>query len=85
MTLPGALRACTGGLCGSAGVIRSLPARLDISVVSSLRAFTKSAPRFYEKRWTGLCSGADSLAREPPGLCPRAFGSDLWAGNLSLL
>ena len=49
-------------------MIPSLPACLGTSVVSPLRAFTESAPRFYEKRWTGLCSGADSLAREPSRL-----------------
>ena len=34
----------------------------------SFEGFYRVSTSFYEKRWTGLCSGADSLAREPSGL-----------------
>lgn len=45
----------------------SLPRALGTSVVFPLGAFIEPAPRFYEKRWTGLCAGADSLAGGPLG------------------
>ena len=54
-------------------MIHSLPISLGTSVVFPLGAFIEPAPRFYEKRWTELCAGADSLARGPLGLRRRAL------------
>lgn len=83
LQLPSSL--CLGAFVGRSGSIHSLPPPWAPGFFLPLPAFTEPAPRFYEKRGTGLCAGGRRPAGGHSAADRGALGSGLWAGSLPLL